>query len=415
MMVRTTVVSLNQKGEGIFYVGDKEYSAKFVYPGDVIDVEISKKGIKVRKIVEEGEYRGKAKCIQFSKCGSCMWQGMKYSVQLKEKKRIIESLFKRMVKIVPSPRRWYYRNRMDLTVGKYAIGMRKAEKWMEVVDSSGCLLFSEWMKDIVEKSMEFFKKMGISHYELSKRKGVARYIVLREGKFTGDKLLSVVATDDAFPIEIFSKYLGNAVNTCLLAVNSSLSDVSYGEVKKYVGKGYLEEKILDIIYEIPPFSFFQPNSYQTVNIVRYVKRALGGGKKIIDLYSGVGTFSLQIAELSEEVVGVEEDSISVMSAERNCIKNGIDNINFINGKAEDVYLGKADAVILDPPRAGVHKRVIQYLNRFKPNTIIYISCNPYTQIRDVKRITGYEIEKIRTFDMFPHTQHIENVVVLRSV
>jgi len=271
------------------------------------------------------------------------------------------------------------------------------------------------MKDIVEKSMEFFKKMGISHYELSKRKGVARYIVLREGKFTGDKLLSVVATDDAFPIEIFSKYLGNAVNTCLLAVNTSLSDVSYGEVKKYVGKGYLEEKILDIIYEIPPFSFFQPNSYQTVNIVRYVKRALGGGKKIIDLYSGVGTFSLQIAELSEEVVGVEEDSISVMSAERNCIKNGIDNINFINGKAEDVYLGKADAVILDPPRAGVHKRVIQYLNRFKPNTIIYISCNPYTQIRDVKRITGYEIEKIRAFDMFPHTQHIENVVVLRSV
>lgn len=414
--VELEIVAFDRRGAGVGRDGKRRYRVDYAYPGDrVLAVPIGRGRAKLVRVLEPGEYRTEPRCVHFSICGSCRWQGLSYEAQLKFKGEVVGKLFSREVRVEPSPKIWYYRNRMDYTIAAHAIGMRRYSSFAEVESAEGCLLLSEESDEILRLSQKFFRENSLKVYDILSKRGFLRYLVLREGKFTGDRLVSVVTTEGRFPVEKFASALGELARSVLWAVNDTPSDVSVGEVRSYVGRDYFEERLGRNTYRVPAFSFFQTNTYQAENLIKCVRSWLGSTSRLLDLYCGVGTFSIALADLAEEVVGVEEDSGAIKAAELNAELNGAEEARFIAGKAEEVLPRleeKFEAVVVDPPRAGMHPKVIAALNRLAPDVVIYVSCNPYTQAEDIAKLQGYEVERVSAYDMFPHTPHIENIALL---
>jgi 23S rRNA (uracil-5-)-methyltransferase RumA len=410
------IVALDKRGAGIGKSGKKRYRVDYAYPGDkVLATPMGRGRARLVKVLEASEARVTPRCEHFSRCGSCRWQGLSYEAQLRFKGEVIQKLFAQEAQVKPSPKIWYYRNRMDFTIASHAIGMRRYSSFAEVESAEGCLLLSKESDEILRLSQEFFQEKKLEAYDILAKKGFLRYLVVREGKFTGQRLINVVTTEGKFPVEEYAGTLGEFANSVVWAVNDSLADVSFGEIRAHTGEGYLEERLGGITYRIPAFSFFQTNPYQAECLLACVKSWLGGRERLLDLYCGVGTFSLALADLASEVVGIEEDAEAIEAAKLNAVLNDINNASFIAGKAEATLAkvgGRFDAVLVDPPRAGLHPKVIAALNKLSPEVIIYVSCNPYTQAEDIKKLEGYEVEELSPFDMFPHTPHVENIALL---
>lgn len=412
--------NLNLKGEGTGEYKGNQITVDFGYPGDRVVARLFGRGkAKAETILKPSSYRSSPPCSAFSICGSCRWQGISYKAQLDFKAERIERIFGIKAPVLPSPRIWYYRNRMDYTVGKEAIGMRIYGTYYKVAKARRCLLQSEEGNEIIRRSEIFFKNKKLKPYNLKSHEGFLRYIVVREGKFTGDRLVTVVTSEGEFPLEEYYNEIEDISSNVIWAVNAGMSDVSQGEIRKKIGNSYLNEKISNINFEIPAFSFFQTNSYQAENLVDIAvdKAELDGSEVAADLYSGVGTFSFALARKVDKVFGIEEDVEGVKAAEQNAELNDIKNVRFVSAKAEEGMsdLDEIDVALLDPPRAGVHKKLIKALLESQPEKIIYISCNPVTQAEDIKKLKGYKLEKIIPIDMFPHTPHVENIAVLRRI
>jgi 23S rRNA (uracil-5-)-methyltransferase RumA len=410
------IVALDKRGAGVGRIGRKRYRVDYAYPGDkVLAVPIGRGRARLVKVIEASEARVEPRCEHFSRCGSCRWQGLAYEAQLRFKRRVVEKLFAQEVGITSSPKIWYYRNRMDFTISREAIGMRRYSSFAEVESAEGCLLLSKESDEILRLSRKFFQEKKLEAYDILAKKGFLRYLVVREGKFTGQRLINVVTTEGEFPVEEYAGALGELADSIVWAVNDSLADVSFGEIRAHTGEGYLEERLGGITYRIPAFSFFQTNPYQAERLLACVKSWLGSVDRLLDLYCGVGTFSLALVDLASEVVGIEEDATAIEAAKLNAELNDINNASFIAGKAEATLAkveGRFDAILVDPPRAGLHPKVIAALNKLSPEVIIYVSCNPYTQAEDIRKLEGYELVKLLAFDMFPHTPHVENIVLL---
>ena len=414
--IELEIVALDRRGAGVGRAGRRHYRVDYAYPGDrVLAVPIGRGRARLVRVLEAGEHRVEARCKHFSVCGSCRWQGLAYEAQLRFKGELIERLFSRRVEVESSPKVWYYRNRMDFTIASNAIGMRRYSSFAEVESAEGCALLSEESDEILRLSRRFFGEERLEAYDLLSKRGFLRYLVVREGKFTGDRLISVVTKEGSFPLERYALTLGELAKSVVWAVNDSLADVSFGEVRAFTARDYFEEKLAGITYRIPVFSFFQTNPYQAERLLACVRRLLGGAERLLDLYCGVGTFSLALADLAGEVVGIEEDARAIEAAQLNAQLNGIANARFIAGRAEErlpELEESFDAVVVDPPRAGLHPRVVRALSSLKPEVIVYISCNPHTQARDIQKLQGYELEGLRALDMFPHTPHVESIALL---
>ena len=242
--------------------------------------------------------------------------------------------------------------------------------------------------------------------ECKKDEGFLRYMVLREGKFTGEVMVNLVTKEGKLPDP--SKYFDFATSI-YWSVNRTKSDVSYGEVESVWGREFITEKLDDVIYLIHPNSFFQTNSYQAVNLVKKVSE-LVEGERVLDMYSGVGTFGIYLAKRGFKVVGFDSNEFAIEMARKNAKINKVDAV-FDVATDREVEVNGFDTVIVDPPRVGLHPKLIKKLNREKPEVIVYVSCNPKTFARDIEKLE-YKIDEIVALDMFPHTPHLELVAKL---
>ncbi|MFH1347767.1 MAG: 23S rRNA (uracil(1939)-C(5))-methyltransferase RlmD [Candidatus Margulisiibacteriota bacterium] len=364
----------------------------------------------------------KQKCQHFGECGGCKFQDIPYQEQLKSKETQVKELFGDCPSIIPSPEIYFYRNRMDFAFGpNYTLGL-KAGKF-DVINIDKCWLMSDHSNKILNRLRYFvsWKKLKGYRYALpDKTRGPMRHVVIREGKNIKNTILNILTSDQGeFPLEALWEKIQDLVQGVTWSINLSPADRSYGEIQKTFGQDHLLESLAGIKFKIPVQSFFQTNTHQAEKLLEIVAdfANLQGDETLLDLYSGTGSIGLSLAKKAKEVIGVEENAAAVELSKSNAELNGIKNFSAIAGRAENVIKsleGKFETIILDPPRPGVHKKVLAKIGEIKPRRIVYVSCNPATQKHDVGILKefGYQIKKCQPLDMFPHTPHIENVVLL---
>ncbi|MEM5831559.1 MAG: 23S rRNA (uracil(1939)-C(5))-methyltransferase RlmD [Candidatus Aenigmatarchaeota archaeon] len=360
-------------------------------------------------------------CKHFEKCGGCIFQNISYKTEKEIKLKIAEKNlnFINNLKLTffESKKRIYYRNRMDYSIVKkdndILIGLKEYGKWYEVVNLDECYLLSEETSEILKRTKDFIIKNNLEAYDLINKTGNVRYIVIREGKNTKKRLISIIVKE-SFPIEKYSEEMKDLANSFVLAINDTLADVSFGRIEKYIGETF-SEKVLDKEFIIPPFSFFQSNTEMAEIMIKEAKEFLDG-KSLADLYCGVGFFGISFAENFEEIIGIEIDKEAIKAAKLNSIINGIKNANFIEAKVEDKIKDiKSDFIVVDPPRAGLSNRVIKgIISNKNIKKILYYSCNIETFARDLKKLSkNFKIhENIKIFDQFPLTKHFELLAFL---
>jgi 23S rRNA (uracil-5-)-methyltransferase RumA len=415
--MKIEITSLDEKGRGL----GEGYAVPYAYPGDVVEIEIvnhKKKLGKLLKLVSPSAKRQTPACKHFGLCGGCIWQGLKYEEQLKFKEGVVKKLFGDSSPILPSPREYFYRNRMDFAFGPdFTLGLKN--QWDRIIDVEKCWLMSEGSNKIVRRLKYFTQWKKLRKFKEAKD-GILRHAVIREGKFINNNLVNILTAKGEFNLEELWEKLSDLTRGLLWSINPSPADRSVGDIQKFIGQDYLEEKLGPIRFRIPAQSFFQTNSYQAVNLLETIKKfaALSGSEKVLELYSGVGTIGLSLAHQAEEIIGVEENEEAVKDAENNAMLNEITNYSALAGRAEDMleeFEYSFDIAIVDPPRPGIHKKVIAKLGEARPDRIIYVSCNPHSQKQDIDKLLpfGYKITAIQPLDLFPHTPHIENVILLR--
>jgi 23S rRNA (uracil-5-)-methyltransferase RumA len=250
--------------------------------------------------------------------------------------------------------------------------------------------------------------------------GIMRHVVIREGKNQLNTIINILTSDkNRFPIEEFWNQFKGVADGVSWSINLSPADRSYGEIQKILGEDHLVESLGKIKFNIPPQSFFQTNTHQAEKLLKVIREFadLAGSENVLDLYSGTGSIGLSLADSVKMVTGIEENEAAVELSKANAKLNGITNYAAFAGRAEDIlatFTGQFDLVVVDPPRPGLHKKVTKKLGEMKAKKIIYVSCNPVTQQFDVNLIkeSGYEVAKCQPLDMFPHTPHIENVILM---
>ena len=375
-------------------------------------------------------------CKHFGICGGCYSQDLPYAEQLRDKEARLKELFSQFnigetKPIIPSPGIYYYRNKMEYAVGVWddvkVIGLREKKRFYHVVGLDECRIFNEELSGIFAVFSGWIADNNIEPYHNSKGTGLLRYLALRHSKYYDDFMAIVVVSSDKIDIPLLvneSRKL-KKIRSLYLCVNDGVSDLSVtGSLKLIDGDERIRERINDIDYSIGPESFFQTNSYCVGSLYAAIKEeasAIGGSA--LDLCSGLGGITLQVADIFSDVTGVDISRRNIEDAIINARLNNIDNVNFICMDAEKYIqelsnsgdIKKFSAVILDPPRAGLSKKTRIAMRDSGVKNIIYVSCNPKNLAEDLKVLTGaYDIEKMIPVDMFPHTRHAEVIAILKS-
>ena len=398
--------------DGIGVAG--RFRVPYTLPGDVIEpIRTFRKKrfvyVPEFRLISSSPSRIPPKCPHYGVCGGCRLQHMDYPDQIRFKEEKLERLLGFSVDVLPSPKIFGHRNRIDVVITPNGIGFRQFGSWWRVFDLSDCLVFGPRAGKTISALREFMADYRLQPYDLKTHQGFLRYIVLREGKNTGEFMVNLVTTEGTLPDP--TPYF--SADSIYHSVNSTLSDVSYGDPVRFWDKEYITERLNDVLYLIHPNSFFQTNTYQAEHLVSLVADYVDGSN-ILDLYSGVGTFSIYLAKRGFTVSGIEINPFSVELARKNAELNNV-SADFVVGRDSDVSDFSAyDTLILDPPRAGLHPKLANRLTDSGPDTIVYVSCNPKTYKRDLDVLfSSYSLESIRGLDMFPHTPHVELVSLLR--
>lgn len=412
--------------------------------GEVVEVEIYKKKKsfsegKLRKIIERSPHRINPRCPSFGYCGGCTFQHTDYENQILIKEGYLKELFKPFnISInffIKSPEEWGYRNKMEFSFyqenSKVNLGLHQKGEFNKFFPVPPCFICDPDFLPLIELVLDFVRESGLPAYNLKTHQGVYRHLVLRKGKRTGDLLINLV-TNKSLKIskDIFAplqKALERRGVTFYWTINSSFSDAVVAEDTYLIeGKEKIEEKLIikdrKYTFTISPFSFFQTNTFGTEKLYETIINLLKSDQdtKVLDLYCGTGTISLIIAPYVKEVIGVDQFNDAIRDAEENKKINQIENV-FFRADSVEKWIRESkeyffNSIILDPPRCGVSKRVINYIEAIKPDQILYISCNPSTMVRDLKGIlekVSYQIEKVILVDLFPQTYHVEVVVALK--
>lgn len=432
--LRVTIEDIDENGNGIASLGGKTIRVIGAVPGDDVEIsiEVRARGRRSRvyyghiiDLITPSSDRVEPRCPYFGACGGCRYQNVKYDVQLRYKRRIIYRALEKwgldaeVDDVIPSPSIWYYRNRMDYAISYNGeVGLRRYGTWWEIVDLMECHLLSEKTGILLDIMRHFMERRGIRGWDNMKHHGFLRYMVIREGKFTNERMINIVTYKGAFKFvdELIDSYRDLATSI-VWSINPTISDISVGsEIRYLYGEDHLEEEIGGYRFYIHPNVFFQTNSYQTVNLVELVKRFSGSGSRLLDIYAGLGLFSIALSSEYDSILAIEMEEASVYSGKISMKLNDVYNIKYLMGRAEDM-LWKVDSdietIILDPPRPGISARVRKGIEALGPSRIVYVSCNPDTMIRDISMLKGYSIrEGIKALDMFPHTPHVESVALL---
>lgn len=428
-----------------------------VAPDDVVDLKIirKKKSYLEGKAVKFHEYskqRTEPFCEHFGLCGGCKWQHLSYQHQVAAKRQQIIDNFERIGKfnfpeinpIITSEDTKFYRNKLEFTfsnkrwlsheevkseviIDRSGLGFHIPKQFDKIVDIKNCYLQKEPSNEIRNAIRDFAISNQLSFYNISEFRGLLRNLVIRTSS-TGQLMviLQFGEKDQKGTNRIMEFILKTfpQIDSLYYVINLKKNETFHDqELILYAGKPFIEEKIGELIFKIGPKSFFQTNTEQAQKL--YAKAMemakLQGDEIVYDLYTGTGTIANYVAKNVHKVVGIETIKEAIDDARENANLNNISNCSFITGDIKDTLTkefieqnGNPDVIITDPPRAGMHIDVVETILQAKPNRIIYISCNPATQARDLARLTDeYEIEEIQPFDMFPHTHHLENIASLK--
>ena len=435
-------------GEGVGRVDGYVIFVRGGIPGDQLRVRISEARARFgRGVIEAIEApapeRVEAPCPYFGRCGGCRLQHVAYPAQLAFKEKQVRDCLERigglppfeMRPILAAPAPYGYRNKMEFTVAPSsagpALGLHEADRYDVVLDIDRCLLQSDVMNSLLAETRTLVRRHGVSVYEPGpdgEGRGLLRFVTLRDGRRTGQAMVNFVAAapdvETLSPIAEQLRARVPATASVVLNVNAKKASVAVGtEEHLLLGRDTITESLGGLDFQISANSFFQTNTVQAERLFGVVEEAcaLTGTETVVDLYSGTGAISLQLARKSLHVYGVELATAAVADAIRNAQANSIANCTFLAGEVRHVlpdllHRGiRAEVVVADPPRAGFHPKALSALAMLAPARLVYVSCNPATLARDVGDLVrqGYVLEWVQPVDMFPQTPHIEAVARLR--
>lgn len=451
-----TILDAGSEGNAIARYNDMVIFIPFVVPGDVCDVRIVSKKRRFYegraiKFHSFSDKRTTPLCQHFGICGGCRWQNMQYSEQLFYKQKQVLDNFSRIghlefpeiLPILPSENEYYYRNKLEYTFSTFrwltedeigsepenlnrdALGFHIPGMFDRILDIQTCYLQPEPTNSIRNGIREFVKSKGFTFYNIRKFEGDLRNIIIRN---SNDDLMVIMVfgTDNHEIINEVMEYLSSSfpqITSLYYVINQKHNDtISDLEPVLFRGEAFITGTMEGLKFRIGPLSFYQTNSHQAENLYRKVREfaALTGNETVYDLYTGTGTIANFLAHQCRKVVGIEYVEASVVDARINSEINNIDNAVFYSGDMVKVLTnefisnnGTPEVIITDPPRAGMHEKVVQSILNANPLRIVYVSCNPATQARDIALMAEkYKIVKTQPVDMFPHTNHVENICLL---
>ena len=453
------VIDIADKGKSVA----KSKSGEIVFlenavPGDIVDVIIKRKrkGTFIGKILRfnlKSKERVKPLCEHFGVCGGCKWQNMNYNSQLFYKEKRVHENLSRIGKIKPktvfpilaSKQIYYYRNKMEYSFSntrwlseseikskkkftREALGLHKKGRWDKIVDIKKCHLQDDISNTIRNGIKKFAIESQVDFFNPYKNEGLLRNLMI---KITSTNEIMVLLqfgfkSDFIYKLLNFLKNSFENINSILYVINMKPNDSIYDQkVNLFYGRDYITEKICGLRFKINAKTFFQTNSTQAEKLFYLVKKFLEPSKNDIlyDLYSGIGTIGQILSKDVKKVVGIDIVEDSINYANENSKLNNLSNTKYFSGDMKDIFTqafikenGKPSVSIVNPPREGIDKKVIEKIIDTKPKKIVYVSCNSSTLARDLFVFQKtYEISKLQTVDMFPHTSHVENVVLLKKL
>jgi 23S rRNA (uracil1939-C5)-methyltransferase len=453
---QVTIGNPTDGGRCLAYLDDQVVFVDQAAPGDVADIRLTKqkKGYAEAILValhQPGPSRVQPFCAHFGVCGGCQWQHMSYEAQLVAKEQLVKEKLIRIGQIPAPPvasiiaahPTQYYRNKLEFTFSNkrwlseteiqsgnlldhQALGFHKPKHFDKIVDIQHCYLQPDPSNPIRLAIKQFAQAHGFSFYDLRQNKGLLRNLIIRTTSTQEVMVILQFGEQDQDSIDHLMHYIKTQfpeLTSLQYVINTKGNDTFYDlPVHCYAGKPYITEQIGDLKWQIGPKSFFQTNTAQAQVLFNTVLKlaALQGHELVYDLYTGVGTIAHCLAQQAKHVVGIELIEGAIEDAQINAQLNQLNNVSFqvgdictmLNAQLVATY-GQPHLIVVDPPRAGMHPDVIKQLLQIAPKKIIYVSCNPATQARDINYLqAGYRLMQVQPIDMFPHTSHIENVALL---
>ncbi|MEB2776323.1 23S rRNA (uracil(1939)-C(5))-methyltransferase RlmD [Algoriphagus sp. D3-2-R+10] len=427
-----------------------------VAPGDVVDVRITKgkSSFMEGEPVNFHEYskeRIDPFCPHFGTCGGCKWQHINYDLQKTYKRQQVVDQFQRIAKVempevmptIGSEKTRYYRNKLDFTFSnkkwltleqirsgedfdRNALGFHIPKMFDKIIDVDHCYLQGSISNDVRNELRAFALANQLSFYDIRNQVGLLRNLIIRTT--STDQSMVIVQFGENDP-EAIQKVMGHLnekfpdITSLLYVINTKGNETFHDlELVTFAGKAYIEEEMEGLKFRIGPKSFYQTNSEQAYELYKVARdfADLQGNEVVYDLYTGTGTIANFVAKQAKQVIGIEYVAAAIEDAKLNSEINGLDNTLFYAGDMKDMLNEEfianhaaPDLIITDPPRAGMDEKVVQMLLRLNAPKIVYVSCNPATQARDVALLSEkYKVDKVQPVDMFPQTYHVENVVLL---
>ncbi|MBQ0144457.1 MAG: 23S rRNA (uracil(1939)-C(5))-methyltransferase RlmD [Bacteroidales bacterium] len=458
LLENMTIEACAAEGKALTHWNGVVVFVPFAVPGDVVDIRILKKkknyceGI-IERIVEPSKERLEPFCKHFGVCGGCKWQPLPYHLQLEAKRQQVEDQLVRIGHLqvpeirptLPSDNIQFYRNKLEFTFSsrrwllrdedpetvapedRVGLGFHVGKFFDKVLDIKKCYLQKDPSNEIRLFIKDYSVKNGLEFYDIRQNAGFIRNMFIRTTD-TGDLMVIVCfACEDKEKREGLLSAIAEAfpqITSLYYIINSKLNDsIGDQDCILYKGEPIIREKMEDLTFRIGPKSFYQTNSAQALKLYTVARELadLTGNEVVYDLYTGTGTIAQFVSKKASKVIGIEYVPEAIEDAKKNAEGNGITNCEFFAGDMKDVLSadfikkhGQPDVIILDPPRAGIHPDVAKVIMDAAPGRMVYVSCNPASQARDLAIFSEkYEITAVQPVDMFPHTQHVENVCALR--
>ena len=467
LLEHITIESVAAEGKCIFHYDDKVVFVPFCVPGDVVDVQITKKKHsfmegRVERIISYSKVRETPMCEHFGICGGCKWQNLPYEEQLKAKQQQVFDQLTRIGKVELPPfqpilgsvktkeyrnklefgcanKRWYTKEEIaalppkeegqEGNLSESAIGFHITGAFDKIYPIKKCWLMDDLHNEIRNEISRYAKENSISFYDIRAQHGLLRDLMMRNSN-TGEFMLLVQFHYDEEGDEQKAMQLLQHIAdffpqiTSLIYVDNQKGNDTFGdlELKTFKGTDFIYETMEDLKFKVGPKSFYQTNTDQAYHLYCVARSfaQLTGGELVYDLYTGTGTIANFVAHQAKQVIGIEYVPEAIEDAKENSHVNGINNTLFYAGDMKDILTddfiqehGQPDVIITDPPRAGMHADVVKVILNAAPKRIVYVSCNPATQARDLQLMDAdYKVVAVQPVDMFPHTPHVENVVLL---
>lgn len=452
-----TITDVAAEGKALAKVDDMVIFTQYAVPGDVVDLQIVKKKKnymegRVIKFHSFSEKRCEAMCEHYGTCGGCKWQILPYDEQIRYKqKQVVDNLTRlghielpEITPILGSEKTYFYRNKLEYTFSNRkwltmedmqkehkpeelnGVGFHIPGMFDKVLDINKCWLQDDISNQIRNEIRRYAQEKGLTFFDLRNQEGFLRTLMIRTTS-TGELMVVVVFFhEDETERVALLQHLANMfpqITALLYVINSKCNDtITDQEIHCFKGAEAIYEEMEGLRFKIGPKSFYQTNSEQAYELYKVARNfaELTGDELVYDLYTGTGTIANFVSRKARQVIGIEYVPEAIEDAKVNSALNGIDNTLFFAGDMKDILTdkfikeyGRPDVIITDPPRAGMHEDVVNVILNAEPKRIVYVSCNPATQARDLQLLdVKYKVTAVQPVDMFPHTHHVENVVRL---